>query len=62
MYQTPVLEQYGTFRELTADGNSAKRIGLNDLATVLNAQSEGDSDNVGCNPRAQPFSHAGCMS
>lgn len=61
MYETPTLEQYGTFRELTA-GNTAKRIGINDLATVLNQQSEGESDNVGCNPESTTWSSAGCMS
>jgi hypothetical protein len=62
MYETPMLEQYGTFRELTATGNTAKRLGVNDLASVLNQQSEGESDNTGCNPQSQPWSYAGCMS
>lgn len=62
-YATPVLERFGTFRELTLGPNTAKKLGLNDLATVLNSDSEGDSDNTGCNPRAQNHSHAGgCTS
>ena len=62
MYETPMLELYGTFRDLTTEGNSAKRLGVNDLASVLNSQNSA-SDNDGCNPRAQDHSHAGgCMS
>jgi hypothetical protein len=60
MYETPLLERYGTFRELTL-GNTAKRDGVNDLASVLNSQNSA-SDNDGCNPKAQPWSHAGCPS
>lgn len=64
MYETPQLERYGTFRELTAagdSGNSAKRLGVNDVASVLNSLNS-SSPNVGCNPRAQPHSAAGCSS
>lgn len=70
MYETPRLERFGTFRDLTeaggpggSNGNSAKKVGLNDLATVLNPNSNGNSPNTGCNPRARPWSHAGgCRS
>lgn len=66
MYETPLLERYGAFRELTAaaggtSGNSAKRLGVNDVASVLNSLNS-SSPNVGCNPRAQPHSAAGCSS
>jgi len=59
MYDTPMLETYGTFRELTAGwppGN-AKRPSVNDIATVF-----GQADNDGCNLHAQPSppTHAGC--
>lgn len=58
MYDTPVLERYGTLRDLTAQNyppNSAKRPSVNDLATVF-----GPGGNDGCNLHAQPHSHAGC--
>lgn len=57
MYDAPVLERFGTFRELTAGhpSDNAKRTGPNDLATVF-----GPGGNIGCNPHAQPWSHAGC--
>ncbi len=69
MYERPRLERYGTFRELTAAaggsggnaGNSAKRLGVNDVASVLNSMNS-NSPNVGCNPMAQPHSAAGCAS
>jgi hypothetical protein len=59
MYDTPMLERYGTLRELTAGHplDNAKRPLVNDLATVY-----GPGDNVGCNIHAQPWSHAGCPS
>lgn len=66
MYDAPVLERYGTFRDLTAgDGSNgnhpldnAKRPDANDLATVY-----GPGGNTGCNLHAQPWSHAGnCIS
>lgn len=59
MYSAPVLESYGTFRDLTADwpDNNAKRPSVNDLATVF-----GQGGNDGCNLHAQPSppTHAGC--
>lgn len=58
MYHAPVLEKYGTLREMTAQNyppDSAKRPAVNDLATVF-----GPGGNVGCNLHAQPWSHAGC--
>ena len=68
MYERPLLERYGTFRELTmagggggGNGNSAKRLGVNDVASVLNSMNS-NSPNVGCNPMAQPHSAAGCAS
>ena len=61
MYETPLLERYGSFRELTMKGNTAKRSGVNDLASVLNTQ-QSNSPNDGCNPQAMPWSHAGCFS
>lgn len=59
MYDTPQLVCYGRFRELTASApnNNAKRTLVNDLATVY-----GPGANVGCNPHATPWSHAGCVS
>jgi hypothetical protein len=60
MYSAPVLEKFGTFRELTAQNyppDSAKRPAVNDLATVF-----GPGGNIGCNLHAQPWSHAGCPS
>jgi hypothetical protein len=61
MYQTPVLERYGTLRDLTAQflGDNAKRPSIDDLATV-NGGNPGGND--GCNLHAQPWSHAGCPS
>lgn len=64
MYETPMLERYGSFRDLTmkgGNGNSAKKAGVNDLASVLNSPNS-QSPNIGCNPMAQPWSHAGCPS
>jgi hypothetical protein len=61
MYETPMLEMYGSFRELTMTGNTAKKAGVNDLASVLNSQ-QSQTDNIGCNPLAKPGSHAGCFS
>jgi hypothetical protein len=65
MYVAPVLEKYGTLRDLTAGGghgptihtDNGKRPLVNDLATVY-----GPGGNVGCNIHAQPWSHAGCPS
>lgn len=62
MYETPMLERYGSFRDLTMKGNTAKKEGINDLASVLNSPNS-NSANDGCNPRARPWSHAGnCLS
>ena len=62
MYETPMLERYGSFRDLTMSGNTAKKAGINDLASVLNTQ-QSDSANDGCNPRSRPWSHSGnCLS
>lgn len=58
MYHTPVLERYGTLRELTADpSDNAKRPDVNDLATVF-----AEDENDGCNPNAQPGASAACVS
>jgi hypothetical protein len=59
MYHTPVLERYGTLRDLTADppDDNAKRPEVDDLAAVF-----GQGGNDGCNLDAQPHSHAGCPS
>jgi hypothetical protein len=54
MYHTPVLERYGTLRELTSD---AKRPELDDLATVF-----GQGENDGCNLDAEGGSSAACTS
>lgn len=59
MYETPVLEHYGTLRELTGGWpeDNAKRPSVDDLATVY-----GQGGNDGCNLHAQPSppTHAGC--
>jgi hypothetical protein len=64
MYVAPVLEKYGTLRDLTEGKGgtdhtiNAKRYPLmNDLATVF-----GPGGNFGCNYHAQPWSHAGCLA
>jgi len=59
MYVAPVLEKYGTLRDLTAGhpAGNAKRPSVNDLAAVY-----GPGDNIGCNLNAQPWSSAGCPS
>ena len=62
MYETPMLEMYGWLSDLSMSGNTAKKAGVNDLASVLNSQNS-QSDNDGCNPRSRPWSHAGnCLS
>jgi hypothetical protein len=58
MYDAPLLERYGTLRELTAHSDdNAKRPSVNDIATVF-----GQGGNDGCNLHAQPSppTHAGC--
>jgi hypothetical protein len=61
MYAAPMLERYGTLRDLTAGDSdtNAKRPLVNDLATVF-----GPGENIGCNLNAQPSppTHAGCPS
>jgi len=57
MYQTPRVERFGTFRELTLQGgDDGKKVLGFDLAF---AQGD-DPDTAECNGEADPGSAAGC--
>jgi len=48
MYETPSLERYGTFRELTRIGKN----GIMDPASIFNSDSTTNND--GCNTEGSP--------
>jgi hypothetical protein len=58
MYQSPRVERFGTFRELTLQGgDDGKRVMGFDLAFA----SGDDPDTDQCNGNAEPGSAAGCQ-
>ncbi|HEX6964406.1 MAG TPA: lasso RiPP family leader peptide-containing protein [Gemmatimonadaceae bacterium] len=56
MYETPVLERYGTFRELTKIGKT----GMMDQASVMN--SDNTTNNDGCHGWTPTPSMTECYS